>query len=411
MPLPRNVLSQLRRFLSDADPGRITSEQAVEVVGFFAEVERLGHAGKTLFADRAAESSAWVDEGHDSAASWLAELGKVPVGEAVSTLESSRALSALPGTAEVLKEGRLSASQVREVTRAARKDPSAESELLELAQHESLRDLRDRARQVMAQSASRQDEAARYQEICRRRYLRHWTDPEGAFRLDVRLAADVGARLLASVETESDAIFAEAKAQGRRELPDAYKADALVALVTGAARTGPWGSMGKGAKASSGARTDVVVLRVDAEVMARGHVKSGEVCEIPGVGPVPVAAVRRVLPEAFVKVVFHDTKDVKSVCHVGRTITAHTMTALAERDRGCVWPGCSVAHGLEAHHWREDFATSGITSLKELALVCAHHHDLVSYAGWVLEGGPGRWRIRGPGDQSKREQLEFADTG
>ncbi|HMK63142.1 MAG TPA: DUF222 domain-containing protein, partial [Acidimicrobiales bacterium] len=349
-------------------------------------------------------------------------LGKVAVGEAISTLEASRALAELPDTADVVKEGKLSSAQVKEVTRAARKDPSAEAELLRLAENQSLKDLRDRARQVMAQSASRQDEAERYLEIYRRRYLRHWTGPEGDFRLDARLAPDHGARLMASIEAEANAIFEEARQQGRRELPDAYKADALVALVTGRARTGAQAKDKEKAKGPSSAGTDTIVIRVDATALRRGFVKGGEMCEIAGVGPVPVATVERLLPGAFSKTLVRNAKDVLSVSHGGRAISTYLETALCERDPCCVWPGCSVTHGLEAHHWRENFAVSGKTSLDELALVCQYHHDLISYRGWALEGGPGHWRTKAPAEQDtakeartnrsqRLEQPEFADTG
>ena len=91
-----------------------------------------------------------------------------------------------------------------------------------------------------------------------------------------------------------------------------------------------------------------------------------------------------------------DGVDVTTVCHVGRGIRAHVHSALAERDRTCVVPGCDVASGLESHHWRQDYAKCKTTSLDGLARVCKCHHDLITYEGFALTGGPGRWRFVPP---------------
>jgi hypothetical protein len=426
-PVPQRVVGLLSRFLAEAEPARVSTAGAADLVRAFVEIERLAQAGKTLFADRAAASGRWAEEGHDSASSWLADMAKTPIGEARSVLERSRALGDLPRTAQAVRSGGLSEAQVDEVTRAARKDPTAEAELLELAGSKSLKHLQHRARQVLAQAASREEEAARRERLMRRRFCRYFTDHEGALRLEARMTPEVGARLVSALEAEAEAVFREARSAGVREHPDAYRCDALVALVTGTARTaagaraarrlgsrpesanGPEG----GGSSSPRPRTDTVVVRVDAEALLRGYVQGGETCEIAGVGPVPVAAVRRILPSSWVKVVIRDSIDVRSVCHIGRAVPAALMTALEERDPRCVWPGCAVAHGLEAHHWKEDFSRCGTTSLDGLARVCQRHHDLITYGGWLLDGGPGRWRVHAPSAPTVFEEgdLEHLDTG
>jgi len=115
------------------------------------------------------------------------------------------------------------------------------------------------------------------------------------------------------------------------------------------------------------------------------------------------------LPFCDVRVLFLKSVDVLSVCHLGRGLSAHEQTALEERDPTCRVPGCEVSHGLENHHYREDFASSGRTSLAELARVCARLHDMITHGGWVLEGGPGSWRFRGPPGSGRQDRL--ADTG
>jgi hypothetical protein len=330
------------------------------------------------------------------------------MGEAVATMETSKALVEMPDTADELKRGELSGHQAREVARAVTKDPTKERELLDLARTDSLRRLQNRARQMRSRATSREDEAARYLEIQRRRYLRHYVDPEGALRLEARLAPDAGARLVSAIQAEADAHFREARAAGRRESSEAYRADALVALATGRPK-----SKGRRSTASgggSGPCTDTVVFRVDGSAYLRGYAKSGELCEIAGFGPVPVATVRRQLPASFVKIVVRRGVDVVNVCHAGRSVPAHLQTALDERDAVCVVPGCDVAQGLENHHWQETYADGGATSLDNLARICARHHDLITYGGWSLQGGSLRWRlVPPPDDGSGQQRLE--DTG
>lgn len=398
---PEIAIRHLRAFLAGADPARITTARAAELMGQFLELGRLVEAGKVLFAARAADSRRWADEGHASAASWLAEQAQQPMGEAISAIETSRRLEHLPDTAEALRAGRLSGAQVKEVARAADKDKSAEAELLELAGRESLKRLKDRSRQVLTQATSRQDELARHRAIHDKRYFRTFTDHLGGFRLDARLTPERGAELLGALQAEADARFEDARQNGIRELPEQYRADALVALVTG---------HGLVAQPDGKRRRACVdtVIRVDAGALRRGRVSGGETCEIVGVGQVPVATVEALLPTSFAKVVIHKGVDVLNVTHVGRTISVHMATALAERDRTCTVPGCDVSKGLEAHHYQGNFAQTGVTNLACLALVCPRHHDLITYGGHVLGGGPGKWWYRG---SDTHRGGEFVDTG
>jgi hypothetical protein len=91
------------------------------------------------------------------------------------------------------------------------------------------------------------------------------------------------AELLTALEPFEAAVFREARAEGRREGFDAYRADALVAL----ARAGRDGT-GAG---SSGPRNTVHVV-IDHAALVRGEAEAGERCEVAGGGRVPVHVVR-----------------------------------------------------------------------------------------------------------------------
>jgi len=394
----KRMSGELRRELAGFEPGLVTPIQAASVLEAAAEVERLAGSIKLLAAKRASESRLWATEGHRSAASWIAE-EKVSYGEAVSTLETAERLTSLPRTTEALKNGQLSRSQVKELAQAASSHSGVEGELLRVAAEGSVKKLRDHARQLRARAASKRDEVARYRAIHKRRYLRHWTAPEGDFHLEARLSPDTGARVLASVQAEADLLFEAARQSAEHEAAHAYAADALVSLVTGR-RLAETERPPEGSSTRSGsgrARTDTVVVRVDAKALRRGYAQHEETCEIPGVGPIPVASAQRLLGDAFLKLLVTDGVDVTTVCHAGRGIRAHVQSALAERDRTCVVPGCEVANGLESHHWRQDYVKCQTTSLDGLARVCKRHHDLITYEGFTLTGGPGRWKLVPPG--------------
>jgi HNH endonuclease len=76
---------------------------------------------------------------------------------------------------------------------------------------------------------------------------------------------------------------------------------------------------------------------------------------------------------------------------VGRTsrvVQAAQRTALAVRDGGCVFPGCTRPLAwCEAHHLRH-WLHGGPTDLANLALLCRAHHRAVHEGGWRLARGP-----------------------
>lgn len=263
---------------------------------------------------------------------------------------------------------------------AASANRDSEKELVDAARTQTVMALRERCRRVRAAAT---DEAEAYERIRRARYLRHWTDTEGAVRLEARLTADDGARVLAGIEPHRERIFAEARAAGRRESSEAYAADALVALA------------GSGGDTSAPGPRATIHVRVDRSALSRGHAVRGEVCEIPGIGPIPVAAARRLASDAILKAFLTDGADVTAVAHLGRSVPTRLRTALEARDPTCVVPACDVRVGLEIDH-RTPFAEGGPTALHNLARLCRWHHYLKSHHGYRLDGGPGSWAWTGP---------------
>ena len=325
------------------------------------------------------ESNAWRAQGERTAAHWLARKTGTSVGQAITTLETAARLRELPALDAAYRAGSLSPAQANDIASAAAADPAAEHELVDVAADVGSTALRERCRRVKAAAAP--DGAARHEAIRRTRSLRHWTDPDGAFRLDGRLLPEDGAALLAGLEPYRTRIFADARAAGRREPYGAYLADALVAMARGAP-TAPG--------ATSPAPRASIHVRVDHTAFRRGHVEAGETCEIPGIGPIPVATARALAADAVISAIVCDGVDVKAVAHLGRSIPAHVRTALVARDPVCVVPGCHTRDGLEIDHLVA-FAEGGATCLANLCRLCRWHHYLKTHQGHRLTGGPGAW--------------------
>jgi hypothetical protein len=390
------ILGEVRGELADFEPAVIATGDAAKLLDVFAAIERSMVAATTLVAGRAAEAGLWREEGHRSPASWLAQKRGTGVGEAVGTLESSERLGGLPETTEALRRGELSGPQLKVITAAAAENPKAEKELIDAAKRRSLKGLQEECLRVKAKAGSEDDARDRYERIRKNRSLHMWTDQDGVGRLEAKLPPDDFARVESAIRAGSNVICNEARKAGQREPTVAYDADALVALVTGSSLA-PERVQGRG-RGESRRATTMMHLRVDLAALKRGRRRGDEVCEIPGVGPVPVATAASAVGDAILKVIISDGVDVRGVCHLGRAVPAHVRSALEDRDEKCVVPGCDVAKGLEIDHYKVAFEHGGATELWNLCRLCRWHHYLKTHCHFRISGEPGSWEWHAPFD-------------
>ncbi|MCB9371781.1 MAG: HNH endonuclease [Microthrixaceae bacterium] len=149
----------------------------------------------------------------------------------------------------------------------------------------------------------------------------------------------------------------------------------------------------------AGRGTDVrLILRVDAAALRRGHTEAGELCDVAGLGPVPLADLRRFLPQAAIDVVITNGVDVFNVTHLGRRTTARQQTVLDLLNIGCTRLGCNATEHLQVDH-RVDWAHIHVTELANLDWLCPHDHRLKTHDGWQLEPGTGKRRLLPPDQQ------------
>jgi hypothetical protein len=148
---------------------------------------------------------------------------------------------------------------------------------------------------------------------------------------------------------------------------------------------------------ASGAATHLALLRVDLGALVRGRVDADELCEIAGLGPVPVATARALLGESILKLVITKGTGVANVTHLGRGPTVAQRIALLWTSPGCDVRGCSSTIGIQADH-RVPWSDDRVTVLGNLDHLCGHHHRLKTHRGWALIAGVGKRPMVPPGD-------------
>src|ERR671910_183040 len=102
------VLGELEQISHELIPGTFDAQRAVALFNDAARAERLCTAIKARLARRIEETRVWRDSGHRSAAHWVAEATGETVGAACRTLDTARALDALPETEAAFRSGQLS---------------------------------------------------------------------------------------------------------------------------------------------------------------------------------------------------------------------------------------------------------------------------------------------------------------
>ena len=277
------------------------------------------------------------------------------MSDAIGTVSAAEQLDRLPRTAAAVRRGELSPDQAKAVIGAAAVDPTAEGRLLDHAGQGSLDELRNECKRVRGAGRPRPgghppahpQGASRAQPHRCRRHL----GDDGPGHHGVGRAHPCGLR------HRADGIFRQAHRAGRREPSEAYLFDALEQMCTDPGAAEGATALPKGANAK-------VIVRIDWPALVRGRTVDGEVCEIAGVGPVPVSVVRELCEDAFVAVVLTKGADICSVTHLGRRHTALQVTALQWRDPECARLGCANTIGLENDH-RADWAHTHVTRVDQ----------------------------------------------
>jgi hypothetical protein len=359
-------------YVRGLDPAGLTATLATLALADVTAIEHMAATARALLAAKVAEGGAWKREGARSPAEHIAKATGTSVGAVLDSLKLAEKLESLPAVDAAARSGELSPQQTSAVVSAASVAPSEAARLVGDAKRLPLRELQAECGRTRAAHVDR--EALRRMHR-RERYLRSWTDTEGAGHIHAKGTAEDVAAMMARINAERDRVFRRAREEGREEPAEAYSFDALAAICAGEATSGP-------AQAK-------VIVRVDLDTLLRGYPVDGETCEVAGV-PVAASAVEDALTcgSAFVAAVLTKAERLVGFVHLGRRPTVGQQTGLEWIYPTCAVEGCGQSARLQRDH-RVDWAASKVTMFELLDLLCSFHHGLKTTKNWGLVDGRG----------------------
>ncbi|MDH3421061.1 MAG: HNH endonuclease, partial [Gammaproteobacteria bacterium] len=382
-----------------------------------AEITELwGHinAAECRFLELVAEfdrREGYVWHGLASTAQWLnwqCGIGAVAARERVRT---GRALEALPSIRTAFREGRLSYSKVRALTRVATAEN--ESLLLEIALDGTAQHVEKLVRQYAR--VRRWEDAARVQAQHRERYLDFYYDEDGSLIIKARLPSEVGALVRQSIQAamdvversaseaeDPDEIQTHSNVSAETSAPDdaalrvsetvrertddpisARRADALVHVLEHFVGC-------DAVECDPAADRYQVVVHIDQSLLSERHDQqsadtlTATCCEIENGPQLAVDTARRLgCDGTLVGLVQSAAGEPLDIGRTSRAIPPALKRALNARDRGCRFPGCTHKHFTEGHHVKH-WADGGETKLSNLITLCTFHHRLVHEGGFGL---------------------------
>jgi hypothetical protein len=383
------IIGAFQCWLRDVRPECVSGDQAMALVEGLSQLQRGAASGIALVAPVVVETGSFTKAGHSSAPDWLGSVSGSSTGAAKGLLSAAGRAASSPELTEALHEGELSTDQLKVVTKTAGEVEGAAGELLELIKEGvSQRELTDTSEQMRSAARSRETERVRRERIHATRHLRWHQDENGGIRFSG--FCDEVAWSHVSPVLEADAL-ARWKAAGSEGDPlEAHRVDAFIDLMGSGPPSGPDDSADASERPSRSARPHAVVV-INAESLRRGTTDGDEICEIDGIGTVSVAAATELLGTGGFQFLVKEGFDIKTMTRTNRYVDKCIDTALLVRDRVCARPGCGNRLGLQRDHWRVDYGDDGPTELDNLVRLCPACHDLKTYGGWKLTGGPGHW--------------------
>lgn len=374
----------------------ITADQAQalgrRMQGLAARQAELGHEFLTTLGEFDACDAVTHFRDIKSTAHYVAWACSMNAGTAREHVRVARALRRLPRVAELMSQGRLSYSKVRELTRVA--DTVDEDALCELALEMTASQL---ARTI---AAYRTAAGTRIQQLHKRR-LTVTSHPDGMTRITIVLPTEQAALITAAVEA------ATRRNQEPDTDPDAVPADVPAGTPAhtspGQAVTPPDRVQGILDVAASYLDTlpgepiddhTMVIVHVNATQLANTPAEDAAldqlVCHVEGHGPIEPATAQRLTCNAtLLGALLSPDGDVLRLGRTRRLASRAQRRALRIRDRNtCQYPGCHQTRHLDAHHLTP-WSQGGTTDLDTMILLCRRHHTHIHEGGIQISHRPG----------------------
>jgi hypothetical protein len=355
----------------------------------------------------------WAQWGCKGCAQFLSWRCAIAPGAAREQVRVARRLQELPLIRAAFAEGRLSYSKVRALTRV--ENVEHEDGLLSLARHSTAAQLERMVRAYRGVVIAERAAAGRPQ-----RYVGWEHAEDGSLILRGRLPAEEGAIVVAAIEAAMDRLQQGDPSDGRAA-PRAPAAGDVSAETRAAARELGVESLtaedvsAETRQTLSERRADALVFMADNLLAGEGqgrsggdryqvvlHVESAALatdadgrCELADGAPLAAETARRLgCDAAIVPIIERDGRPL-TVGRKTRSVPPALRRALASRDGGCRFPGCTSRRFVDAHHVRH-WAHGGPTSLENLVQLCRHHHRLLHEGGYSVERAGSDFVFRRP---------------
>ena len=294
------------------------------------------------------EAGGWADQGALSCAHWLSWRVGLELGAAREHVRVARAIADLPLVDDALRQGLVSYSKVRALTRVA--TPATEETLLEMARAATASQLERICRSYRA--ALRTAASERPEDEAEHRWVRERETEEGLVRFEVQVRPEEAAVVRRALESAMQRAWTSQDVPAGTPPASLRRADALVVVA----------EQYLAGSATAGAPPVEIVVHVDADTLADPDA-SGTLDDGTTLGP---TATERLLCDATVVEVVEDSRgNVLDVGRRRRTIPTGLRRALRLRDRGCRFPGCTNRH-VDGHHI-VPWARGGGTALETCA--------------------------------------------
>jgi hypothetical protein len=430
----RSFRQSMAAYAGGFDARSLTLAQAAMAVRLCAQIEASAASIKALAAARVAEGKEWERNGYRSPAAQLADQAGMSPGAAKRALETGRRMTDQPQVAQAALAGELSLEQATAVSDGVAANPDKASELIDTAKRSSLPELNEAVAKVKAESSDLEE---RRNALHAKRSFRRWTDRDGALHAHLYGHPEDGARLWRMLDPIRRRLnMVRLRAGHPHDTFEALDYDALVTMAsvaTGkdgelsfsdlvdlglfpqlATRTAPPATLAdRGQPATEEPSAPLtprptkklagsplrLMIRVDFDALLRGIPLEGELCEIPGYGPIPLSVVEDLIAteNPFIVGLLTKGEALIGVYHHGRHPNAYQRSALDFLHPTCAAKGCSARAGLQYDH-REDYSKTKITAFDLLDRLCPHHHNLKTRQNWSLIDGRGKRAFVAPDD-------------
>ncbi|HEY7874867.1 MAG TPA: HNH endonuclease [Actinomycetota bacterium] len=366
-----DAIELLEKSNADLEPELLTADDARRLLASYARAEKLAAFGIAALARKIRDSAT------------VARATGSSIGKAEAVVRTGEVLAQSPALSAAMQAGSVSLDQAAEIAKAEESAPGAVTVLLPVAHDEAFHVLRDKARKVRLEAEQHRDLARRQRDA---RAARSYADELGMVHVHLALEPHVGAPIVARAETEAQRLARTAKGGGSRgdgatEPFERHLADAYAALLAGSGK--------------ARARRPELVVVVSHEVAKRGwsDVRDGEVCKIPGIGPVSPEVAAEIAEDAFLTGVIYDGKDLRQIKRWSRSIPVEVAIALELGDPpgfdGIACVDCGNRFRTEIDHVRPRSA-GGATAHRNLKPRCwSCHRAKTKRERAAARAGPG----------------------